>query len=107
MPSGKIVGVQGYEPFAIDYLLENYSEDRIMIYTFDKPRIVYKTDDGKNHYYFPDLYILDENLIIEVKSLYTYNKNIPRNILKRQACLDAGYNFKFMIFDKHGNLLDR
>jgi len=27
-------------------------------------------------------------------------------MLKRQACLDAGYNFKFMIFDKDGNLLE-
>jgi len=26
--------------------------------------------------------------------------------MKRQACLNAGYNFQFMIFDKDGNLID-
>lgn len=106
LPSGKISKVQGYEPFAINFLLKNYSETEIGIDTCDKPRIQYHDDIGKQHYYFPDIYIPAENLIIEVKSEWTYNKNIPRHLLKRQACLNSGYNFKFMIFDKDGNLLE-
>lgn len=106
MPAGNIVKVQGYEPFAITYLLKSYRQEDIMIETYDKPRLPYKDDIGKNHYYFPDIHIPKDNLIIEVKSMYTYNKNIPRHMLKRQTCIDAGYNFMFMIFDKDGNLLD-
>lgn len=105
LPSGKISKVQGYEPFAISYLLENYNENEIRIDTKDKPIIKYFDKDGKQHYYFPDIYIPKENIIIEVKSEWTYNKNTPRHLLKRQACLDAGYNFRFMIFDKDANLI--
>lgn len=104
-PSGKLVRVQGYEPFAIDYLLQFYNESAINIETFIKPRITYLIE-LKKHYYFPDIYIPKDNLIVEVKSIYTYNKNKPKNMLKRQACIDSGYKFRFMIFDKNGNLLD-
>ena len=65
--------------------------------------------DNKKHRYYPDLYIPKDNLIIEVKSQWTYNsqqKWYNTNLLKRQACIAAGYKFKFMIFDKDGNLLD-
>lgn len=104
LPSNKIVKVQGYEPFAIDYLLKECAEDDIKIETKDKPRLVYFDEQNRQHYYFPDIYIPKDNLIIEVKSLWTYNDNKPKHFRKRQACLDAGYNFRFMIFDKEGNL---
>ncbi len=104
--NGIKVTVQGYEPFAIDSLLKVYDQSEIMIETSSNPRISYRDDLNKYHYYFPDIYIPKDNLIIEVKSLYTYNKNTPRHLLKQQACLDAGYNFKFMIFDKDGTLLE-
>lgn len=106
LPSGKIVKVQGYETFALNYLLKEYKENEILIETPDKPRLNYIDEDLSNHYYFPDLYIPKDNLIIEVKSLWTYNDNKPKHFRKRQACLDAGYNFKFMIFDKDGKLIN-
>jgi len=106
LPSGKISKVQGYEPFAITYLLEKYNESEISIDTQDKPRIKYFDEIGEQHYYFPDIYIPKENLIIEVKSKWTFSNEQKRHFEKRQACLDAGYNFKFMIFDKDGNLLN-
>lgn len=96
-PSGKIVKIQGWENKALDELLLSYSETDINIGTKNIPRITYYDNIGKQHYYFPDIYIPKDNLIIEVKSEYTYNKNIPRHHLKRDACLSAGYNFKFMI----------
>lgn len=98
-PSGKTVLVQGYEDRALDILLGHYHEDEIDVHD-EVPTITYYTPDGKEHRYFPDIHIPSENLIIEVKSQYTYNGFIgwyEVNLLKEQATKDAGYNFEFMI----------
>jgi len=105
LPSGKVVKVQGYEMFALDCLLKEYIEEEIQVETHNKPRLTYLEPDNSKHYYFPDLYIPKDNLIVEVKSMWAYNDNKPKHYRKMQVCLDAGYNFKFMIFDKDGNLL--
>jgi hypothetical protein len=103
--SGHEVNVRGDEPKALKYLEEkNYTECDITVDLKKMPRIWYVSD--KKHRYYPDIYIEKENLIIEVKSTFTYERYLEKNLLKRQACLDSGYNFKFMIFDKDGNLLD-
>lgn len=104
MPSGKIEYIQGYEDLAIHELLEmGYEEDDIVIQPGDDTfKIKYKSYDGKNHRYFPDIYIKSENLIIEVKSPWTYNgkkEYLKSNLLKQQACLNAGYNFEFLIYE--------
>lgn len=103
MPSGKEVKVQGYEPKAINFLLaNNYSECDIIIGAKDiesyTGKIYYKTSDEKLHRYFPDIYIISENKIIEVKSDYTYYKNLEISLLKEEACINNGINFEFMIF---------
>jgi hypothetical protein len=36
---------------------------------------------------------------IEVKSIYTYEKDLKRNLEKEKAVLSAGYNFKFEIIE--------
>lgn len=103
---GKRILLQGYEPWAIDILLlTGYSSNELETETKFMPKINYIEGDKKRRY-FPDIYISNDNLIIEVKSTWTYEKDKSRNLLKMQACLDAGYNFIFMIFDKDGNLLD-
>lgn len=71
LPSGKVIKVQGYEPFALNDLLKIYKEEDIITERKDIPRITYKTDD-KTRYYFPDIYIKSINKIIEVKSTWTY-----------------------------------
>lgn len=104
-PSGTEVTVQGYEPFALSKLLESFTENDIIVGKSGMPFIKYFADNVERRY-FPDIYIPKTNMIIEVKSVWTMNTNRPRNIAKQDACLDAGYNFKFMIFDKDGNLID-
>ena len=101
MPSGAIAVLQGWENKAVNDLLLEYIEDEIKFATEDIPRFNYIDTDSKGHYYFPDIYIPKDNLIIEVKSEWTYNKNIPTHNLKRDACINAGYNFKFMIYKKN------
>lgn len=105
-PSGKVVLIQGYENLAIATLLfEGYAEDSILTETKDMPDIRY-VQNGSIHRYFPDIYLPNHNLIIEVKSTYTFGISNEKNLLKKQACLDAGYNFRFMIFNGRKNLQD-
>lgn len=102
LPSGKIIKLQGYEPIVMDILLESFGEDDILTSKKEVPEIWYFTNDSKKHRYYPDIYVPKENLIIEVKSTYTYEKYKYINLLKEQACIDSGYNFEFIILDnKH------
>jgi len=96
-PSGKTIHLQGYEPQAYNKLLEQYSEDEINHIIKDIPEIWYLGEDNKTHRYYPDFYIPKDNLIIEVKSEHYYKKDLLKNKLKQQACLDSGYEFEFII----------
>jgi hypothetical protein len=108
-PSGAIWTVQGYEPYALDNLLQNYTEDLIKTERRDVPRIEYKVADKKK-YYFPDIYIPHENRIIEVKSNWTYNLHLLINKHKKEATIKEGYNYEIWIYDKNkqriSNLID-
>ncbi len=64
-----------------------------------KPKTIKYEFKNENHYYFPDFYYEPLNLIIEIKSSYTYNKYIERNIEKEKSCLEKGYNY-IKIIDK-------
>ena len=97
-PSGKEVLVQGYEPQVIQLLLEKYQESQIIVEHNTKPKIKYEFDN-KIKNYFCDIYIPDENLIIEVKSTYTFELHYEKNIAKKNKCLELGYNFLFYIID--------
>jgi hypothetical protein len=97
-PSGNIRNVQGYEPFALDELIKIYKEEEIITDRKDIPRIQYELNN-KNKYYFPDIYIPKDNLIIEVKSTWTYNKWNNINILKSDASKKSGYNYEFWIYN--------
>ena len=97
--SENIIYVQGYEPLALDILFNNfYKEDEIKTNRKDIPIIKY-TNNNKNSVYYPDIFIPIENKIIEVKSTWTYEKEIEKNNLKREACINVGYNFEFWIFN--------
>ena len=50
-----------------------------------------------NRVYHPDFFIKEKNLIVEIKSTYTFQKEFENNLYKRQACLDLGYRFLFVI----------
>ena len=101
MPSGEIRKVQGYEPFALDILVKTYTEDQIKSNRYDVPRIPYESNK-KQRYYFPDIYLPHINLIIEVKSLWTYRKDEAINKMKSEAVLSQGYQFEFWIFNSKG-----
>jgi hypothetical protein len=104
LPSGKKIRIQGYEKYAIDYLLKNgYKEEDIKTGSKEKPFFKYNYLD-KERIYKPDIYLEPDNLIIEVKSLFTYNLETSMNLEKEKSCVNNGFKFQFWIFDRKGNL---
>lgn len=82
--------LQGYENVAIDELLKTYNENDIELDNI--PKIPFD-----NKWYFPDIFIPIKNLIIEVKSSYTYEKQLEKNLLKAKATIEFGYNYEIWI----------
>jgi hypothetical protein len=69
------------------------------------PKILYKINN-KEHIYYPDIYIISENKIIEVKSTYTYKKELIKNMIKSLSTRKLGYDFEFWIY-KHKNNINK
>lgn len=99
-PSGDIRRIQGYENIALDELLKNFNENEILTDNKDMPKIIYYLD--KERRYFTDIYIPKHNKIIEVKSTYTYKKDLIKNIMKAFAARKLGYDFEFWIYNQKG-----
>jgi|UniRef100_A0A6C0JP22 hypothetical protein len=104
---GNTIQVQGYEPFLLDILVkEGYTFEDILTKRTQVPEIWYEKKNNKKSRYYCDIYIPQTNTIYEVKSTWTYKNNIEVNLLKKQACIDAGFNFEFYIFDGKRNRID-
>jgi len=101
LPSGKIVKVQGYEPFALNILLneQNYKEDELIISTIEQPQIKYFFENEQHKHYL-DIFIPKENRIIEIKSTYTYEREIDKCLAKQNAAKEQGYIYEIWIIDK-------
>jgi hypothetical protein len=100
LPSGRVVKLQGYEPQVLTELLKTYNEEEIAIGIVEIKKEIGKMTyiiNNKVHTYFPDFYIKTTNTIIEVKSKWTFELHKEVNLLKEQACLNNGINFKFII----------
>lgn len=99
-PSGRIEKVQGSEDRALSELIKIYAnENDIVVNRKEIPKIYY-TFNGKKKIYYPDIFIIVDNKIIEVKSTWTYQKEYEKNQAKKQACIDQGYFFEFWIYSK-------
>jgi hypothetical protein len=92
-PSGKIINIQGYEGKAIDDLLKELNEDDLY-FGKDIPTINY-LDKFKKHTYYPDMFIKKLNVIVEVKSDYTYLREIDKNHLKFTQVINKDYRILF------------
>jgi hypothetical protein len=65
--------------------------------------IQYKLNENI-HYYHPDFYLPEYNLIIEVKSSYTYELDLCKNLAKREYSIKSGFNFIFIIDKDYSEL---
>lgn len=81
--------------YELDFL--NYCEEKGIINLISNgPSLEYELE-GKNHIYHSDFFIENHNLIIEVKSRYTYNYHLDKNLAKEKYSKLNGYNFIFLI----------
>lgn len=107
--SGREMLLQGFEKFAIKFLLDKYREDDIISdikSIHNKTGFIYYNHDNKIKKYYPDFFIKSINKIYEVKSIWTYNNKIEVNKLKEQACRDKYLEFEFLIFNSKGERIN-
>ena len=96
--------LQGYEPQAVfdihknEILGEPIKLKEIIVDSKIIPTLYYTWNDS-NRKYFPDMYIPKLNMLVEVKSEYTYNQHKERNDLKIDAMYRSEYNFVVMIYN--------
>ena len=86
----EIEGVYYQGSYELDFLMFTKSNNLVVE---RGPKIKYL--DGK--VYYPDFFIEKMNLIVEIKSTYTFQKEFEKNKFKKKACIDSGYNFMFVI----------
>jgi len=82
-----------YEKDFLDYCFRN----NIKVEKGKKIKYSFNTE---NHYYYSDFYHESSNLIIEIKSSWTYEREKDINDLKRKSAENLGYNYLF-IMDKN------
>lgn len=106
-PSGNVIKIQGYEGLALDMLFkQRYKEEDIITDKSEVPEIWWVDADGKFRRYYVDIYIKSENRMIEVKSDWTYKKDAEKIEFLWRTCVEEGYKYEVMIFDKHHKLVE-
>ena len=115
MPSGRIIRVRGHEDIAISQLLKVFTEEDLivddMLYAYAIPIFQYVNVNQHSMKYYPDIYIPKENKIIEVKGMWWWNGNgiakyesrLKNNLKKRDAVLEAGYQYEVWLFEDKNN----
>ncbi len=107
--NGRFKHVQGYEPLAIEFLVDykNIKESHIVVGKKNVPTILYRFN-GKQTAHYPDIYIPRDNVVVEVKSTYTAgllkrSKQeedwFYRLIAKKTAGESHGLRYIVLIFD--------
>jgi hypothetical protein len=105
-PSGRLYYCQGYEPFALDLVFIEYTEEDIITSKKKVPEIWWIDGDGKDHRYYVDIYIPKEKRMIEVKSDYRFELDKDKIEFVWRTCVEQGYNYEVWIFNKHHEIID-
>lgn len=98
-------GLQGYEPQALSYLLniKNKKPNQLRAGNDCIPSFKYLYN-GIQRTYYPDI-LLNENMIIEVKSEYTMKLDPNKIKAKLRSVRSKGFNVALMIMGHSGNLI--
>lgn len=78
--------------YELDFLEKYYKK-----FIITKAPTINYSFDGKDKKYYPDFYLPEYNLIIEIKSEYFYNLEKLKNDSKMNASINKGFNFIFII----------
>lgn len=73
-------------------------------YNISVPQKIPYMFDGRSRYFYPDFYIKELDLIVEIKSTWTYMLHFEMNIAKEIAAIQQGH--KIMFIDEEHGLLD-
>ena len=106
LETGEIILLQGYESFGLDFLKNKYQESEVSYRKKDMPLIMWfnnKTD--KEHRYYPDFYVNKDNLVVEIKSDYTYKKDYENIRSKYTATVNNGHQYLLLVFAGDGSLI--
>lgn len=108
-----LVYVMGYEPQMIRRMLGMYNEELGRVVCASDILVGkatqtyrYKTDDGVEHLYYPDIELKESNLTIEVKSVWTFNIAPRKTWLKMQAVVAEGRTARLVIFESGSRVYD-
>ena len=108
-PSGNLIKIQGYENYALDFLLqnENINEEDIVTGCKNVPTIWYMDENGKKHRHYVDIFIPPQNRCIEVKSTWTAEKKKDCIFLKQNAAKEIGHIYEIWVYDRKGNIIEK
>lgn len=110
-PNGRKAMVMGYEHLCLTQLLKKYNEEDIVVETNEIPVIYYTkpllNGEDKKAAYYPDIFIKSANLIIEVKSTFTYKREYKKNNIKFRECLKQGYDVEVWIYTRKQELVEK
>lgn len=97
LPTGFVIRVSGYERNFLDNYYSCYDGVDEILWDTGEFSVNYEFE-GKNKWFFPD-FCLTGNRLIEVKSKWTFEKEIEKNIAKKKACEEMGYSLTFKVYD--------
>jgi hypothetical protein len=97
--NGDVVNVQGYEHFVLDALKKILREEQIYVGRSKEKMFRYVAEDGKERRYFPDIFIDELRLVIEVKSPYTLTTEGLNIVHKMSSARKAGWNTILCIWE--------
>ena len=103
-PYGKEFMVMGYEDVFLEEFFKEY-QNTVEIYggeDIDIPVIDYEFN-GKNHKYYPDFYIPELNELIEIKSIYLYEKDTDEILAKAEASAKT-YKYRLVVYKNRREL---
>jgi len=91
--------ILGYEDLTIKELeesklytiIESGDSDNIPTFWYDF--------ESKQHKYYPDIYLPEKNTIIEVKSVYYFNRDMEKNIAKAKKVVSDNYIFFVYVYN--------
>ena len=108
-PSGNVIKIQGYENYALDFLLqnENINEEDIVTGCKNVPTIWYMDENGKKHRHYVDIFIPSQKRCIEVKSTWTAQKKKDCIFLKQNAGKVMGHIYEIWVYNGKGNIIEK
>ena len=91
-----IIDYQG--TYELDFLIIFYN-----LFKIERGPTISYIFNNKDKKYYSDFYLPEYNLIVEIKSSYTYEIEKDKNECKKLSALENGYNFIFIIDKDYTN----